>query len=265
MNKVAIFLCLLFLTACSTSQTVSTSETTGITPTHESLVETSIPISTADSEMTENAPSVTQQSTSNNTSKPYDFSNYIETDFSLINPVVPNGPCSGDMTIEMCIDYYGTKPAIPDGISVELYNEDDNYQYYSISNSLTRNSVDILIAKGMYDSHLSDVQYSLNENNELLISFFYDYDDVVVDNQSDSYDISERYYKSGGPIYSHTIYYLIENNGFQMNGTEVDSNDHFSLIKQQNFDLYIQSMNNVEYAEVGTNYLESCILVDLVN
>ena len=253
MKKVVIIFCLLFLASCSNNQTISTTET----------------IPTIQPEITENIPTNTPLNTPQptidiTTTKPYEFSTFYETDFSLMDSVVPNGPCSGDMTIEMCIDYYGTKSAIPDGISVGVYDEDDDYRYYVINNTLTGNSVEVRIAKGMYDSQLSDVQYSLNEDNDLIISFFFDYDQDLINDHSDSYDISQRYSQSGGPIYSHTIYHLIENNGFQMNGKMINSNDHFTLLEEQNTDLYLQSIENIEYAKIGLSYLESCDLINLV-
>lgn len=259
---VIAFLLVTAISGCTKDTTTKTTVVTtpGVVITESSSDDMNIPKTTTDT----SAPTTIEPTVSvTNDDKPYDFSVYYETDVSIMDQVVPNGPCSGDMTIESCIEYYGSVSSIPDGIYLKLMNEDDTYRYYSIENTFTGSSIEIAIVKGLYDSSLSDVSYSLNDNNELLVSFYFDYTDEVIDNNDKAYDIEQRYYQTGGPIYSHTIYHLMEGSNYHMYGDTVGTSGNFILVENQSFD-YLNSMEDVDYASIGVDYLRGIEFIKII-
>lgn len=264
MKSIITFFCLVLLTSCTQGQSVSSSGTTDIDPTSESIVETSNAYSTIQPEITASIPvSTSRPNMESSATKPYEFSIYYQTDFDLLDRDVPAENCPWNMSTDECFEVFGTKPAIPEGIAVDLVNEDDNYRYYQINNTLTGNSVEIAITDGMYDSYLSDVLYSLDDENQLWVGFYFYYADEIRQNHPNAYDIEQRYYQSAGPMHSHTRYHLVEGETYTMEGEVIASTDSFSLGRFQNFP-YVELMDDVDYSLKGIDYLKSCDLINLV-
>ena len=230
----------------------------------EGTVETADTNITSQPETTAIVPSETAHVIDENTSlKPYDFSVYYQTDFGLLDRDIPAETCPWSMSTDECFELFGAKPAIPEGITMDLVNEDDSYRYYQIQNTLTGNSVGISIAKGMYDSYLSDVFYSLDDENQLSVGFYFDYAAEIRQNYPNAYDIEQRYYQGAGPIYSHTRYHLVEGGTYSMEGEVIASTDSFNLGKFQKFS-HVELMDDVNYSLQGIDYLESCNLINLM-
>ncbi len=265
MKKFVVFFCLLLLTSCSEQSTDSDMNSLNTQPTHQPSTVTSEPTIVTTPETMESLPIDTPNTIPNNRdNKPYEFSVYFETDFDLLNRDIPAEVCPWSMSTDECIELYGTKPAIPDGITVHQINEDENYRYFLIQNTLTGNSTEISVTKGLYDSYLSDVIYSVQNDNNLIVSFYFDYLDDIRMNHSNAYDIEQRYYQTAGPIHSHTRYHLVEGETYSMEGNVIASNDCFNLGKFQSFN-YVELMDDVEYSLIGIEYLESVRLVDLAS
>ena len=263
MKKIVMFVCLLTLVACSNHPMPTPNENGGADKTHDTAIETRTPMSASQSESIETAPIITPLSTEDSDIQPYAFSTYNPTSFEILDRIIPAGECSGDMSEAMCIEMYGEKSSVPDGITVELVNADDHYHYFQIENSLTGNSVEIGIINGMYDSYLSDVVYSLQDDNRLTVSFYFDYTDEMIENHPNAYDIQQRYYQTAGPIHSHTRYHLVEGQTYTMEGEVIASTDCFILGKLQAFD-YLELMDDVDFSLIGIEYLQGCDLVMLV-
>lgn len=190
--------------------------------------------------------------------KPYDFSTLVEVDFSIMNRDIPAQGCSGDFTEEQCIELYGTKPLIPEGIEFSDDGIDGDYHHFTVTNTFTGTTISFGIIQSIYDSYLSDVSYTLDESNNLLIQFFIDYTNDIRVSHPEAYDIEQRYYQTGGPLYSHTAYYLNEQNTVRP-GTTIAQRNGFKLNRYNMQDSnYVSNMPDPQFAQQGMDYITNC-------
>ena len=186
---------------------------------------------------------------------PYEFSELVENDFSIMDRMIPAQGCSGDLTEQQCIDLYGTIPLIPDGVKLTDNGSSNGYHGFTIENTFTGSTISFQIIESAYDSYLSDVHYTLDENNELLIQFSFDYTNDIRSTHPEAYDIEQRYYQTAGPVHSHTIYYLNETDTECPGHTIAQSNGYTVTRFNLHEPNYVGNMPDPVASQSGMDYI----------
>ena len=194
-------------------------------------------------------------------SKPYEDSLLNALDFSMFFKTIPAGPCSGDLTKEMCIEMYGEKSAIPEELELVNYGEDNGYHLFQLNNNTDGSTIKFGIISETYDSILVDFEFLLDDQGHSKVLLYFYYDNQILEQHPDYYDIEESMANWGGVLIYHTAYFLTQDEITTDNPEIKETQNGYNLIKTQNF--YCDK-NSSEQTRVGCEYIQNLEMVKFV-
>ena len=242
--KIAVILCLLISTGCTTRENDPVS--TPSDPIHENP-NSDVAVSTPES------------ISSKEENKPYIESQLNNVDFSLFFDTIPAGGCSGDMTKEMCIELYGEKSAIPEGMELVENGEIGEYHYFTLNNHYDQSSVQFAVINQIFDSTMVRADFLLDENNHSKVILYFYYDQEI-QQHPDYYDIAKSIENWGGTNIYHTAYFITQEEILTENNV-VGRQGDYSLIKIENF--YCDSVES-ELSKSGCEYIRNLKMVKFI-